>query len=195
MHLWQDIVYTELLRPETQELVPFGKEGVPVYTHLERTSQPMIRLWSGDLATWTDDPCECGRTYPRLPKGIYGRVDDMFIVRGENIYPSAIEEVLRATSGFGEEYRIIVSREESMDELVVQAEFRPEVGIEAGRRPGILDELRLEIADRLRAVIGVRATVRLVPPGQLERSEFKARRVIDNRDLFRDLTSGDPSNV
>jgi phenylacetate-CoA ligase len=155
----------------------------------------MIRLWSGDLATWTDDPCECGRTYPRLPKGIYGRVDDMFIVRGENIYPSAIEEVLRATSGFGEEYRIIVSREESMDELVVQAEFRPEVGAEAGRRPGILDALRLEIMNRLRAVIGVRVTVRLVPPGELERSEFKARRVIDNRDLFRELTSGDPSNV
>src|SRR3990170_1699666 len=105
MHLWQDIVYTELLHPERQTLVGFGEEGVPVYTHLERASQPMIRLWSGDLATWTDEPCECGRTYPRLPRGIYGRVDDMFIVRGENVYPSAVEEVLRASRGCGEEYR------------------------------------------------------------------------------------------
>ena len=185
MHLWQDIVYTELLHPERQTLVGFGEEGVPVYTHLERTSQPMIRLWSGDLATWTDEPCECGRTYPRLPRGIYGRVDDMFIVRGENVYPSAVEEVLRASRGCGEEYRIIVSRTEAMDELVIQAEFRPEVGA----RPGALDALRTDIEARLRAVIGVRATVQLVPPGQLERTEFKARRVIDNRDLFRELTT------
>ena len=145
----------------------------------------MIRLWSGDLTTWTDEPCECGRTYPRLPRGVYGRVDDMVIVRGENIYPSAVEEVLRATRGFGEEYRIIVSRKEAMDELVIQAEFRPE----AGARPGALDALRADIEGRLRAVIGVRATVQLVPPGQLERTEFKARRVIDNRDLFRELTT------
>ncbi|MBI2544631.1 MAG: phenylacetate--CoA ligase family protein, partial [Candidatus Rokubacteria bacterium] len=87
MHLWQDIVYTELIHPQEKTLVGYGAEGVPVSTHLERTSQPMIRLWSGDLATWTDDRCPCGRTYPRLPRGIYGRVDDMFIVRGENVYP------------------------------------------------------------------------------------------------------------
>ncbi|MBI4589942.1 MAG: phenylacetate--CoA ligase family protein, partial [Candidatus Rokubacteria bacterium] len=185
MHLWQDIVYAELLHPESREPVPFGKEGVPVYTHLERTSQPMIRLWSGDLATWTDDPCECGRTYPRLPKGVYGRVDDMVIVRGENVYPSAIEEVLRRIQGLGEEYRIIVSRQETMDELVIQAEVRPE----AGAPPGAVDALRAEMETRLRAVIGVRATVQLVPYGQLERTEFKARRLIDNRDLFRELRS------
>ena len=185
MHLWQDIVYAELLHPRSQTVVAYGTEGVPAYTHLERTSQPMIRLWSGDLATWTDEPCECGRTYPRLPKGIYGRVDDMFIVRGENVYPSAIEEVLRATEGIGEEYRIIVSRQDTMDELVVQAEFRPD----AGTRPGGLDALRADVAARLRAVIGVRATVQLVPSGRLERTEFKARRVIDNRNLFRELSS------
>ncbi|MFZ1061494.1 MAG: hypothetical protein WAP47_20160 [Candidatus Rokuibacteriota bacterium] len=109
----------------------------------------------------------------------------MFIVRGENVYPSAVEEVLRASRGCGEEYRIIVSRKEAMDELVIQAEFRPEVGA----RPGALDALRTDIEARLRTVIGVRATVQLVPPGQLERTEFKAWRVIDNRDLFRELTT------
>ena len=70
-----------------------------MYTHLERTSQPMIRLVSGDRARWVDEPCPCGRTYPRLPQGLYGRFDDMIIVRGENIYPSAIEDTLRAIEG------------------------------------------------------------------------------------------------
>lgn len=189
MHLWQDIVYAELSHPETREVVPYGKEGVPVYTHLERTSQPMIRLWSGDLATWTDEPCECGRTYPRLPKGIYGRVDDMVIVRGENIYPGAIEEVLREIAGVGEEYRIVVSREEIMDELVIQAEYTREVAARAAGHPELLEALRLETEAKLRAVIGIWVKVRFMPPDSLERTEFKARRVLDNRDLFRSLRS------
>lgn len=189
MHLWQDIVYTELLHPDTKELVSFGKEGVPVYTHLERTSQPMIRFWSGDLSSWTDEPCECGRAYPRLPKGIYGRVDDMFIVRGENVYPSSIEEVLRGIRGFGEEFRIIISREETMDELVVQAEYTREVAARAEQQSESLETFRKEIAERLRAAIGLWAKVQLMPPDALPRTEFKARRVVDNRNLFRELRS------
>ena len=123
MHLWQDLVYTQVCDPDTFAPLPFGAEGTPVYTHLERTSQPMIRLVSGDLARWTDEVCPCGRTYPRLPKGLYGRIDDMFIVRGENIYPAAIEDTLRTIEGFGGEFRVIVSRRETMDELVVRAEY------------------------------------------------------------------------
>ena len=107
------------------------------------------------------------------------------------MYPSAIVAVIRAIDGFGEEYRIIVSREESMDELVVQAEHRPEVGA----RPGGLDALRRELETRLRAVLGVRAAVQLVPAGRLERTEFKARRVMDNRDLFRQITAGESERV
>ena len=126
MHLWQDLVYTEVCDPDTHRPVPFGGEGTPVYTHLERTSQPMIRLVSGDRARWTDDPCPCGRTYPRLPAGIYGRFDDMLGRGGENVYPSGIEDALRAIPGFGGEFRIIVSRRETMDELLVRAEYTPE---------------------------------------------------------------------
>ncbi len=188
MHLWQDIVYTELLHPDTKEPVPFGKEGVPVYTHLERTSQPMIRFWSGDLASWTDGPCECGRTYPRLPRGIYGRVDDMFIVRGENVYPTAIEEVLRSTPGVGEEFRMIISREAIMDDLVIQAEYTREVATRAAQQGNALDALRRQIAERLRAAIGLWAKVQLLPPESLPRTEFKARRLVDNRNLFRELS-------
>jgi len=149
-----------------------------VYTHLERTSQPMIRLVSGDRARWVDDPCPCGRTYPRLPDGLYGRFDDMIIVRGENIYPSAIEDTLRAIEGFGGEFRVTVSRREAMDELLVRAEYTAAHG-------GQVEALRALMRERLRARLGVHPIVDLVPEGTLPRTEFKARRVIDNRDLYR----------
>ncbi|HET7876841.1 MAG TPA: AMP-binding protein [Methylomirabilota bacterium] len=180
MHLWQDLVYTEVCDPETFRPVPYGAEGTPVYTHLERTSQPMIRLVSGDRTRWTDEPCPCGRTYPRLPAGLYGRFDDMLIVRGENVYPSVIEDTLRAIEGFGGEFRVIVSRREAMDELLIRAEYAASHGA-----PGVLEALRRTMRERLRARLGVHPVIDLVPQGTLPRTEFKARRVIDDRDLYR----------
>jgi phenylacetate-CoA ligase len=180
MHLWQDIVYTQVCDPESFRPVPYGGEGTPVYTHLERTSQPMIRLVSGDLARWTDEPCPCGRTYPRLPEGLYGRIDDMFIVRGENIYPGAIEDVLRSIEGFGGEFRVIVSRREAMDELLVRAEYTASHAADAPRAA-----LATRMRERLRARLGVTPRMELVPQGELPRTEFKARRVIDDRDLYK----------
>ena len=181
MHVWQDVVYTEVCDPETYQPVPFGSEGTPVYTHLERTSQPMIRLASNDRTRWVDTPCLCGRTYPRLPDGIYGRYDDMFIIRGENIYPSAIEDTLRAIAGFGGEFQVIISRQDKMDELLIRAEYAPSHGDN-----GLLGALQATMGERLRARLGVRPILELVPQGTLPRTEFKARRVVDNRDLYRD---------
>jgi phenylacetate-CoA ligase len=180
MHLWQDIVYTQVCDPKTFEPVASGREGTPVYTHLERTSQPMIRLVSGDLAVWTDEPCACGRTLPRLPLGLCGRLDDMFIVRGENIYPTVIEDTLRSIEGFGGEFRVIVSRREAMDELLIQAEHARSI-----TQPGDQEHLRITMRDRLRARLGVHPIVELLAEGSLPRTEFKARRVIDDRDLYR----------
>ena len=180
MHLWQDIVYTQVCDPETFQPVPYGREGTPVYTHLERTSQPMIRLVSGDLACWTDEPCPCGRTYPRLPTGLFGRIDDMFTVRGENVYPAAIEDTLRDVDGFGGEFRVVVSRAEAMDELLIQAEYA-----EAFSHTDRKEALRITMRNRLRARLGVHPVIELVPEGTIPRTEFKARRVIDNRDLYR----------
>jgi phenylacetate-CoA ligase len=180
MHLWQDLVYTEVCDPATHTPVPYGAEGTPVYTHLERTSQPMIRLASGDRARWVDDPCPCGRTYPRLPAGIYGRYDDMLIVRGENVYPSAIEDTLRAVEGFGGEFRVIVSRQQTMDELLVRAEYAA-----THADPARQEAVRATMRERLRARLGVHPVVELVPEGTLPRTEFKARRVVDDRDLYR----------
>lgn len=179
MHLWQDIVYAELVDPVTKKRVPYGKEGATVYTHLERTSQPMIRFWSGDIATWTNDPCPCGRTYPRLPRGIYGRADDMFLVRGENVYASAIEDVLRGIEGTGDEFRIIITREKAMDELIVQAEYAKD----AEPVPRLKEKLEAELKSR-----GLRTIIQMMPPGTLERTEFKAKRVIDKRGLYEEFT-------
>jgi phenylacetate-CoA ligase len=177
MHLWQDVVYAQVCDPQSFQPLPYGSEGTPVYTHLERTSQPMIRLVSGDVTRWIDEPCPCGRTYPRLPAGIYGRIDDMFIVRGENIYPSTIEDTLRAIEGFGGEFRVIISRREAMDELLIRVEYDASWADQQ-------DRLRGTMRERLRVRLGVHPVVELVPQGTLPRTEFKARRVIDDRDLY-----------
>ena len=123
MHLWQDIVYTELVDPGSRRSLPMGAEGVPVYSHTERTSQPMIRYWSGDIAQWDMVDCPCGRTYPTLVRGIYGRADDMIIVRGQNVFPSRIEDILRGMDVFGGEFRLLLERERGqLDRLTVQTE-------------------------------------------------------------------------
>ena len=129
---------------------------------------------------WVNDPCPCGRTYPRLPKGIYGRADDMFIVRGENVYPSAIEDAIRGINGFGDEYRIVITREKAMDELIVQAEYAK------GVAPAVLPQLKDRLESELKAR-GLRATVHLLEPDRLERTEFKAKRVVDKRSLYDEI--------
>ena len=184
MLLWQDIVYTEVADPNTHRRVPYGEQGTPIYTHLERTSQPMIRMVSGDLTHWVMEDNPCGRTYPRLPKGIYGRIDDMFQIRGENVYPSAIAEVLEGLAGYGGEHRIIISRGGSMDELAVKAEFDQEV---AGRGPDAIRSLGEKAEAELSRVLGVRARVVMVDPETFPRTDFKAQRVVDDRDLYQSL--------
>jgi phenylacetate-CoA ligase len=181
MLCWQDVAYTEVCDPVTFRRVPYGAEGTPVYTTLERLSQPMVRLLSGDLTRWEAGPSPCGRTYPYLPKGIYGRIDEMFTIRGENVYPSAIDEVVTALAGYGGEHRIVITRQEAMDELAVRLEF-DDATKSAGEHA--IEALRRRAEEQLRTVLGVGARVIAVPPGTLERTEFKARRVIDDRDLW-----------
>lgn len=178
---WQDLVYTEVCDPQTHMRVPYGSEGTPIYTSLERRSQPMIRLVSNDLTRWeAPDPAR-GRTYPFLPQGIYGRIDDMFVIRGENVYPSAIDDVVMKCEGYGGEHRIVISRGATMDELAVQVEFDP------GTTQLAEQAWREALEDQLRMVLGVGAKVAPVSPGTFDRTDFKARRVIDDRDLFRSL--------
>jgi len=177
MLCWQDVVYTEVVSPDDHRRVPYASEGVPVYTHLERTSQPMIRLFSGDLTLWEAGPSPCGRTYPRLPRGIYGRIDDQFTIRGENINPSAIDETLRGVADYGGEHRILVSRGDAMDTLTVQVEYGAALAGDAAA----VARFRAEAERALHATLGVRTEVVPLAPQTLERTEFKARRVIDER--------------
>jgi phenylacetate-CoA ligase len=176
---WQDLVYTEVCDPVDHRRVGYGAEGTPIYTTLERTSQPMIRLLSGDLTRWEAPSADRGRTYPFLPRGIYGRIDDMFTIRGENIYPSAIDDVVMSDPGYGGEHRIVISRGSSMDTLAVQVEH------DAAVEHAGLQAWAERISDRLRVVLGVGATVVPVRQNTFDRTDFKARRVIDDRDLLR----------
>jgi phenylacetate-CoA ligase len=172
MHLWQDIVYTELLDPATMRPLPYGATGTPVYTQLMRRGQPMIRLVSGDQAEWTNDPCPCGRTYPRFPRGIIGRIDDMLVVRGENIYPSAIEDVLHGFPEIGTEFEIVVSRPGALDVLTVRAEVAT---------PCDENALSFRLAAQLKRQLGIRAEIAFAPAGTLSRTDLKSRRVRDDR--------------
>lgn len=178
---WQDLVYTEVCDPQSHLRVPYGSEGTPIYTSLERSSQPMIRLVSNDLTRWeAPDPAR-GRTYPFLPRGIYGRIDDMFVIRGENVYPSAIDDVVMGCDGYAGEHRIVISRGAAMDELAVQVEFD-------SRTSQLAEPLwRQTLEDQLRVVLGVGAKVAAVAPDTFDRTDFKARRVIDDRNLFESL--------
>jgi phenylacetate-CoA ligase len=184
MLCWQDVVYTEVCDPATMQRVPYGERGTPVYTHLERTSQPMIRLLSGDLTLWVNEPNPCGRTYPRLPQGIFGRIDDMFTIRGENIYPSEIDAALNQLARYGGEHRIVITRDAAMDELLLRVE--PD---EATHRAGgdSVEAFRGDVARKLQTVLGIRTRVEVVAPHSITRTDFKARRVIDDREVFREL--------
>jgi len=181
---WQDVVYTEVCDPSTFRRVPYGSRGTPVYTHLERTSQPMIRLASGDLTLWSDAPNPCGRTYPSLPNGIFGRIDDMFTIRGENVYPSEIDSVLNQIAGYGGEHQIVITREAAMDELVLRVEADA-VTLALGRER--VDAFRGEVARAMQKLLGLRAVVDVVEAGALPRTDFKARRVVDDRAAFREM--------
>jgi len=184
MLLWQDMVYGEVCDPHTQRRVPYGQQGTPVYTNLERTSQPMIRLLSGDLTHWVMEENPCGRTYPRLPRGIYGRIDDMFQVRGENVYPSEIHATLNRMEGYGGEHRIVITREGSMDELLIRLE--PSKHVEA-RGADAVEEFRDRAKDDLERMLGFRVGIEMVASGTFPRTDFKAKRVIEDRDLYRSL--------
>jgi phenylacetate-CoA ligase len=184
MLCWQDVIYTEVCDPKSFRRVPYGERGTPIYTHLERTSQPMIRLLSGDLTQWVNEPNPCGRTYPRLPSGIFGRIDDMFTIRGENVYPSEIDAALNQVPGYGGEHRIVISREGQMDELLLRVEPTPETEKQGAPALAVFKET---LARRIHTMLGLRAGIEVIAAGTYPRTDFKARRVIDDRAVFRDL--------
>lgn len=178
MHVYNDEVWTEIVDPtDPHRSVVEGEVGNLVYTHLWRDSQPMIRFAVGDRTFITNEPCACGRTYPRMPKGLLGRADDTLIIRGANIYPSTVETALREVDGLGLEYRIRVRTVRELDEITVEAEIAPEANEKGVDR----SELERQAVEALKHHCRIRIPVRVVEPNTFERAALKARRVIDER--------------
>jgi phenylacetate-CoA ligase len=178
MHVYNDEVWTEIVHADDPSSpVPEGEVGGIVYTHLWRESQPMIRFASNDRSFVTSEPCPCGRTYPRMPRGLMGRADDMLVIRGANIFPSGVEHALRSVPGLGLEFRIRVTRRSQLDEITVEAEVDPSFPGDETER----EQLRRRAEDELRHRCLIRIPVSLVESGTFERTTGKSRRVIDER--------------
>jgi len=176
LHIWEDAFYVEIVDPETGEPVKEGEIGELVLTTLDRTAMPIIRYRTRDLTRLISEPCPCGRTHVRIERPL-GRADDMFIVRGVNIFPQQIESVLMGIKGVAQNYQIIL---EGYDEMIIKVEIDRDFF--DGRIERLL-ELKEDITEKLRQAIQVRPKVELVEPGTLPISEGKAKRVIDKRIL------------
>jgi phenylacetate-CoA ligase len=182
VHVFEDEVFLEIVdRDDANAPVADGERGATVYTTLWRRSQPMIRFAAGDETWMTREPCRCGRTYPRLPDGLVGRLDDMLLVRGANVYPSAIDDTLRQVPGVGAEYRVIVEKRGAMDELRIHSEYDSRWLASQSSPDGGRALLARAIAAALKRTIGLRCVIEIVEPGSLESQLFKARRVVDRR--------------
>jgi phenylacetate-CoA ligase len=177
MHINEDHFIVECIDPETQEPVPDGQLGELVFTSLTKEALPILRYRTRDLAILDRGPCPCGRTGARMSR-VKGRSDDMLIIRGVNVFPSQIEEALLRVEATAPHYLIEVSRPGALDEVVVKVEVRPGDFKDEMRQ---MVELRDRIDREIHAVTGIRMTVELVAPNTLERSQGKAKRVIDHR--------------
>lgn len=186
-HLITDEVHVEVVAADDLNApVPVGQRGAVIYTHLWRESQPMIRFAPGDETYIHDDPCACGRTYPRMPEGVLGRLDDMLVVRGANIFPSAIETALRTLDELGPEFQIRVRRPGALDEITVHTELAHHTSAALTSLPPEAAEAeRLALVERaesaLRLAVNIKVPVELLEPGTLPETTFKARRVVDER--------------
>ena len=173
LHWAEDHILVEVLHPDTNEPVSEGGRGELVLTTLKKTARPMIRFRTGDIVSFTSAPCACGRTSIRL-QGIHGRLDDMLIIKGVNVFPSDVEAIARRDHDLTGEYRLIVERENHLDRLTVEVE-------RSAAATATDAELAGRFSHHLKAVTGVSAVVSILPPDTLPRATHKAKRVEDRR--------------
>ena len=179
LHLFEDHFYPEIIDPETLEPLPDGQEGELVLTTLTKQGMPMIRYRTRDITMLIDEPCSCGRTIRRIRR-IGRRTDDMFIIRGVNVFPSQIETALLDVEGTLPHYQIILTRQKDLDQIEVRVEVTADVFSD---RVGPMEALQKTLTSQIEHMIGLKAIVRLIEPHSLERSQGKAKRVIDQRNL------------
>ncbi len=179
LHVFEDHFLPEIVDPETGEVLPDGQEGELVLTTLSKQAMPMIRYRTRDITALYTEPCTCGRTLRRMRR-IGRRSDDMFIIRGVNVFPSQVEAALLRVEGTLPHYQIVLTREKGLDEMEVQLEVTPEVFSDKIRA---LEALHRDIEKSIDHVLGIRAKVTLVEPRTIARSEGKAKRVVDRRSI------------
>lgn len=179
LHINEDHFYPEIIDPETLEVLPPGKTGELVFTTITKEGLPLIRYRTRDLTRLSFESCGCGRTLVRMKKCL-GRSDDMLIIRGVNLFPSQIESILLEMSEIKPHYQLIVDRIHNLDEIELQVEVDEQFFQD---KISQLMTLRQKIQDTLESSLGIGIKVTLVEPKTLERSEGKAKRVIDKRKL------------
>lgn len=180
LHIAADHFIAEIIDPETGEVLPEGSKGELVFTCITKEALPLIRYRTRDLSCLTYAPCSCGRTLPRMEK-VTGRSDDMLVIRGVNVFPSQIESVLLKFTEIEPHYMIYVDRIGNLDVMEIHLEMNGELFADEVRK---IEDLERRLDREIDSALGVNARVRLVEPRTIERSEGKARRVIDRRKLF-----------
>jgi len=177
LHLWEDAYLVEIIEPNTLKPVPDGQYGELVMTTLRREAMPILRYRTRDLTRILPGPCGCGRVHKRIDR-IQGRTDDMFIIKGVNVFPMQVEQVLMNVPEVGNNYVIVLKRENNVDDMVVRVEVTDSVFVEDMRE---LDRVRKKIAHDLKSELLLTPKVELVEPNSLPRTEGKALRLIDQR--------------
>jgi len=179
MHIFEDHFLPEIIDPESGEVLPPGEKGELVFTTLTKEAFPIIRYRTKDLSRLYYEPCRCGRTLVRMEK-VTGRTDDMLIIRGVNVFPSQVEHVLMGIDGVEPHYQIVVEREGNLDTMQVQVEVSEGVFSDEIR---VLENLTRHIQKEIKDMLGVTCRVKLVEPKTIQRSEGKAQRVVDKRNI------------
>jgi len=177
IHICDDHFYPEIIDPETTQVLPPGEVGELVITTLTREATPLLRYRTRDITKLIPGKCECGRTSVRMER-IMGRTDDMLIIRGVNVFPSQIEEVLVNVEGIEPHYQIVIDRVGALDELEVHVEMNERLISDEIKG---LENVERRIKNDIESVLGIKVGVKLVEPKTIARSEGKAQRVIDNR--------------
>ncbi len=179
LHIFEDHFYPEIINPDTGEVLPDGEEGELVLTTLSKMAMPMIRYRTRDITMLMTEKCPCGRTVRRIRR-IGRRSDDMFIIRGVNVFPSQIEEALLRVEGTMPHYQIILTREKDLDRMEVQVEITAEFFSDNFSQ---MEALKKKIGHEIHNIVGINAAITLVSPNTIKRSEGKAKRLLDMREL------------